>query len=110
MKETFMGMEVSKYAKERGWVDYGTLSACFDCALDNSLAEDIEWFELVNGDDDDAEIFEYFLIDESGADILKHFTSDIVYFDRKRKVYVWGITFWGTIWDYVLTEISLDTE
>lgn len=56
------------------------------------------------------EIFQYFIIDDSLARILQELTNEIVYYVPLLDVYVWGITHWGTSWDYVLTDIKIDLQ
>jgi len=115
MKTTFMGFEVSDYAKEKGYVDYGTLAKCFDAVLCNAMANRIgETLELVNGTDYDEEddyfidVYQYFIIDDGGYRLLKEYTDEIVYYDDELDVYVWGVTHCGTSWSYVLTNIKLE--
>ena len=54
------------------------------------------------------EIFQYFIISDNGAEILKDYTDEIVFYNEALDMYVWGVTHWGTIWDYVLTDIRLN--
>ena len=51
------------------------------------------------------EIFQCFIISEQGAKILKEYTDEIVYYNETLGLYVWGVTHYGTSWDYVLTNI-----
>ena len=53
------------------------------------------------------EIFQWYIISYSGAQFLIHNTDEIVFYDNELDIYVWGITHWGTSWDYVLTDIKL---
>ena len=55
------------------------------------------------------DIFQYFIVDNKGADILKE-AGEIVYYCEKLDMYVWGVTHWGTSWDYVLTNIKIDVK
>ena len=60
----------------------------------------------------DAEIYQYFIVDDNGARILEEF-NEIVFYNEDLDMYVWGVTHWGTSWDYVLTDIKIvleDTE
>lgn len=114
MKDKFMGFEVSEYAKENGYVDYGTLSKCFDAVLCNAMSSRIgETMELVHGNDYDEEndyyydVYQYYIIDNQGYELLKEYTDEIVYYDSELDVYVWGVTHYGTSWSYVLTDIKL---
>ena len=54
------------------------------------------------------EIFQYFIISDNGAEILKDYTNEIVFYNEALDMYVWGVTHWGTSWDYVLTDIKLN--
>lgn len=68
------------------------------------IDEEIEALEDVYYD----EIFQYFIISDNGAEILKDYTNEIVFYNETLDVYVWGVTHWGTSWDYVLTDIRLN--
>ena len=54
------------------------------------------------------EIYQYFIISDRGAEILKDLTDEIVYYIPALDIYVWGVTHWGTSWDYVLTNIKIE--
>lgn len=56
------------------------------------------------------EVFQYFIISDNGAEILKRETHELVWYIPELDVYVWGITHYGTSWDYVLTEIECNPE
>lgn len=113
---TFYEYEASDYAKKNGYLDYGTLAKVFDSILHNSIMEVTygigEW-ELENGfenDEDDMEIFQYYIISNEGATILKEWTNEIVFYNQELDMYVWGVTHYGTSWDYVLTNIPLNYD
>ena len=72
----------------------------------SELEEQIE--ELEN--EYEPEIFQYYIISDAGAEILKDYTDEIVYYNSVLDMYVWGVTHWGTSWDYVLTDIPLNCE
>ena len=55
-----------------------------------------------------SEIFQYFIISEQGASILEEYTNEIVYYNEALDLYVWGVTHYGTSWDYVLTDIPCE--
>lgn len=114
----FYGHEVSEYGKKHGYIDYRTLSKSFDAVLNNDIMQKTcgtcgEW-EQVNGftsDEDGAqEIFQLYIIDEAGARILQELTDEILYYNDFLDMYVWGITHYGTSWDYVLTSIRIERE
>lgn len=54
------------------------------------------------------EIYQYFIISEQGASILEEYTNEIVYYNETLDLYVWGVTHYGTSWDYVLTDIPCE--
>ena len=64
--------------------------------------------ELEAEENDYPEIFQYYIISEQGADILKDYTNEIVYYNSRLDMYVWGVTHCGTSWDYVLTDIKIE--
>lgn len=66
-----------------------------------ALQEDIDRLNDVRF----ADIFQYFVISSNGADILKQYTDEIVMYNEELDLYVWGVTHFGTSWDYVLTDI-----
>lgn len=56
------------------------------------------------------EIYQYYIISDSGYNILKYHTNEIVYYIPVLDIYIWGVTHWGTSWDYVLTDIKIEEE
>ena len=66
--------------------------------------------ELQEEQEEEPEIFQYYIISEEGADILKRETNEIIYYNEELDMYVWGVTHWGTSWDYVLTNIALQEK
>lgn len=66
------------------------------------LQEQIE--ELEEEQDYGDEIYQYYIVSDNGARILKEI-NEIVFYNEELDMYVWGVTHWGTSWDYVLTDI-----
>lgn len=66
--------------------------------------------ELEQEQDEQPEIYQYYIISDNGADFLKRFTNEIVYYIPVLNIYVWGITHFGTSWDYVLTNIKIEED
>ena len=64
--------------------------------------------ELQDEQDNQQEIYQYYIISDNLAEILKDLTNEILYYIDYLDIYVWGITHWGTSWDYVLTDIKID--
>ena len=108
------GHKVSEYALKNGYLDYLALSKIVgDCILSNYMMQymgSLGW-ELVSGVDIDEEgeyydIYQWYIITDSGARFLEEHTDEIVYYHEEMDMYVWGITHFGTSWDYVLTDIK----
>lgn len=60
--------------------------------------------ELEDEQDREPDIFQWYITDYSGAEILGG-AGEIVYYNETLDLYLWGVTHWGTSWDYVLTGI-----
>lgn len=71
----------------------------------NAIEEEIE--ELEDEEYEEPEVFQYFIVDSLGADLLQDI-NEVVYFNEELDMYVWGVTHYGTSWDYVLTSIKID--
>lgn len=133
----FYGNIISEYGLKNGYVDYRTLAKSFDAVLCNDITKlfnttvDGKYceVELENGCDvtcydedynevepnsdnecycEPVEIFQYYIVDNNGYEILTELTNEIVYYLPLLDVYVWGVTHYGTSWDYVLTDIKID--
>ena len=124
------GVAVSNHGREKGYLDYQTLANIVgDLILNNTLMtfEDFYW-ELVSGTDQYAvdidgnecdpdsdecygvyinDVYQTYIISERGYDFLRRYTDEIVYYCEELDIYLWGITHFGTSWDYVLTDIKL---
>lgn len=71
----------------------------------NGINDQIE--ELEREQDDEPEVFQWFIVDDWGARLLKEI-DEIVYYNETLDMYLWGVTHYGTSWDYVLTSIKID--
>lgn len=108
------GVEVSKYGLENGYLDYAALAKILGASiLNNSIIPYLGWdeWDLVNGCEENEdgwyEVYQYYIITEFGATLLSELTDEIVYYHGEIDMYVWGITHFGTGWDYVLTDVKL---
>ena len=54
------------------------------------------------------EIFQFFIVDDAGAKIIQEWTDDPLFYCSALDMYIWGVTHWGTSWDYVLTDIRIN--
>jgi hypothetical protein len=66
--------------------------------------------ELEREQDEPAEIFQYYIISDGGADIIKEYTNDPLYYLPVLDCYIWGVTHYGTAWDYVLTDCKIELD
>lgn len=55
------------------------------------------------------DVFQWFIVDGNGADILQE-AGEIVYYNNELDLYLWGVTHYGTSWDYVLTNIRCNAS
>lgn len=109
------GFNVSEYGLENGYLDYFTLAEIVgDRVLNNNVLEfaGYENWELVCGEEEDKygnyyDIYQYYIISYSGYRFLENFTDELVFYNEALDMYLWGITHFGTSWDYVLTDIKL---
>lgn len=109
------GVEVSEYGLENGYLDYRALSKIVgDGILNNNIFQyaGYENWELTSGVEENEygdyyEVYQYYIIDDHGAKFLEDYTDEIVYYHEELDMYLWGITHFGTSWDYVLTDIEL---
>ncbi len=112
------GNTVSEYGLKNGYLDYYTLSEIVgDMVLNNDIFmhAGYENWELVSGeeesdDGDYYEVYQYYIITDSGARMLEELTDELVYYHSGLDMYLWGITHFGTSWDYVLTDVKLVKE
>lgn len=112
---TIYGEKVSDYGLENGYLDYYTLSKLVgDSVLNNYIFEYVgyENWELESGleEDEDGnylEVYQYYIITDSGARFLSDYTDELVFYNEELDMYLWGVTHFGTSWDYVLTNIKL---
>lgn len=66
--------------------------------------------EELEEEQEPSEIYQYYIISDNGASILQDYTDEIVYYLPLLDCYVWGVTHFGTSWDYVLTDIEIKLD
>lgn len=71
----------------------------------NEINEQIE--ELENEQNEYQEVFQWFIVDDWGGRLLQEI-NEIVYYNETLDMYLWGVTHYGTSWNYVLTSINID--
>ena len=110
------GVKVSDYGLEHGYLDYRALAEIVgDMILNNDITEvGIGYWDIVSGKyydeetDEYYDIYQYYIITDQGYKFLAEHTDEIVFYNEKFDMYIWGITHFGTSWDYVLTDIPLE--
>lgn len=65
--------------------------------------------DLESEQDQEPEIFQYFIVDDWGGRLLQE-VNEIVFYNETLDMYLWGVTHYGTGWDYVLTNIPIEKE
>lgn len=75
--------------------------------LKKQLEELEELEDLASSED---EVYQWYIISNNGASILKDWTNEIVYYNDELDLYLWGVTHYGTSWDYVLTDIKCNVN
>lgn len=74
------------------------------------LEQQIDALEWEQHESESPEIFQFYIISDAGADIIKQYTNDPLYYLPVLDCYVWGVTHYGTSWDYVLTDCKLELD
>lgn len=64
--------------------------------------------ELQNQQDYPPEVFQFYIVDENGAEIIQEYTDDPLWYNETLDMWLWGVTHFGTGWDYVLTDVKLN--
>ena len=75
--------------------------------LENEINEINDQIEELESEQDDKEVFQWYIVDDLGARLLTEI-NEIVYYNETLDMYLWGVTHYGTSWDYVLTSIKID--
>ena len=83
-----------------------------DCKYYDTVLEDYVDYDSIenwnNIEEEYFDIYQYYIISGNGATILEEYTDEIIFYNEDLDMYVWGVTHYGTNWDYVLTDIKLD--
>lgn len=72
------------------------------------LKKQLEELEDLASSED--EVYQWYIISDNGASILKDWTNEIVCYNDELDLYLWGVTHYGTSWDYVLTDIKCNVN
>ena len=52
-------------------------------------------------------VYQWFIVSDAFADVLKDI-NQILFYNRELDIYVWGVTHYGTSWNYVLTDVPIN--
>ena len=83
---------------------------------DNGNIIQQEEYDELSGEEQDKysecyhEVFQWFIVDDNGARILQELTDEVLYYNEELDMYLWGVTHYGTSWDYVLTNIKVQLD
>ena len=69
-----------------------------------------EIYNLENSDGNFPEVLQFYIVSDLGADTIKQWTNDPLYYCEELDMYIWGVTHFGTSWDYVLTDIRCNAK
>ena len=75
--------------------------------LENEIYDINDRITELESEQEEREVFQWFIVDDWGARLLKEI-NEIVYYNETLDMYLWGVTHYGTSWDYVLTNIKID--
>lgn len=104
----YCGEEISDYGLQEGYVDYHTLAKVVGATVlcnDIISGTEIEGWEQLSGFFDN-EIFQFYVVPSYNVDLLIE-VGETVFYNEELELYLWGITHYGTSWDYVLTDIKI---
>ena len=81
--------------------------------LDVNLYDNIEngslWADVDDEDNDELQdIYQWYLIGKNDADYISQHTDELIFYSDVLDEYVWGVTHFGTSWDYVELEFKED--
>lgn len=75
--------------------------------IENEIYDIDDRITELEREQDDQEVFQWYIVDDGGARLLQDI-NEIVYYNETLDIYLWGVTHYGTSWDYVLTDIKID--
>ena len=87
--------------------DWEVFNGETDYCYTHETKEECKADEYTNCNHEYHDIYQDYIITESGAEYLERNTNEIVFYNSKLDMYVWGITHYGTSWDGVFTSVKL---
>lgn len=76
--------------------------------LENEIYDINDRITELESEQEEREVLQWFIVDDWGARLLQQETNEIVYYNETLDMYLWGVTHYGTSWNYVLTNIKID--
>jgi hypothetical protein len=102
----FCGQRLSLIEVLTEFVSYATLSKLGNIVYTPSTDLLEELYDNCELKEED-EIYQAFIIDKQFYDILNKYTTEYICFSGITETYLWGVTHYGTNWEYVFTEIEI---
>ena len=90
------------------WADFWNKTCAHYIDKQEESANKIEEFEAYQ--DEFPEAYQYYIVSDYGARMIMDYTNDLLWYNDELDMYVWGVTHWGTSWDYVLTDIPCEKQ
>ena len=99
----------------QGFYDYseeiedlqGKIDNAEDPAEIETLENEIAEYEEM--EQDFPEVYQFYIVSDPGAELIQEYTNDPLWYNDQLDMYLWGVTHWGTSWDYVLTDVKCNT-
>ena len=75
--------------------------------IENEIYDINDRITELESEQEEREVFQWFIVDDWGGRLLTEI-NEIVYYNETLDMYLWGVTHFGTSWNYVLTSIAID--
>ena len=103
-------LELNDFEKEHKILSYSNMLKVFtDGFIPNNKVASRFAFDYLDESKMDAEIFQYYIISSHTARELQEHTNEVILYNEGLDIYLLGVTHFGTSWDYVLTDIRINS-
>lgn len=72
------------------------------------LKEKRQELEDEQEESEECEVFQSYIVSDGGAELIKDYNVGYLWYCETLDLYIWGVTHYGTSWDYVLTNIPCE--
>lgn len=72
------------------------------------LKEKRQELEDEQEESESCEVFQYYIVSDGGAELIMDYNVGYLWYCESLDLYIWGVTHYGTAWDYVLTSIPCE--